>query len=82
MGFVVSEDAFYFKGCYVGDELVATYEDLKAAIEEVEGTNAVEEIEAERERVIKEGLYDLQGRKLSAEPSHGIYIKDGKKIAR
>lgn len=82
MGFVVSEDAFYFKGCYVGDELVATYEDLKAAIAEVEGTNAVEEIEAERERIIKEGIYDLQGRQLKEEPNHGIYIKDGKKIAR
>ena len=27
-------------------------------------------------------IYDLQGRRLSAEPAHGIYIKDGKKIAR
>lgn len=71
-----------FKACYVGDELVATYDDLLAAIEEIEGASAVEEIKAERERVIKEGLYDLQGRRLSAEPSHGIYIKDGKKIAR
>ena len=82
MGFVVSEDEFYFKGCYVGDELVATYEDLLAAIEEIEGASAVEEIKAERERIIKEGIYDLQGRRLSAEPSHGIYIKDGKKVAR
>ena len=27
-------------------------------------------------------IYDLQGRRLNAEPSHGIYIKDGKKVAR
>lgn len=82
-GYVVNNnEGLTFNACYVGDELVATYEDLKAAIAEVEGTNAVEEIEAERERVIKKGLYDLQGRRLNAEPERGLYIKDGKKIAR
>lgn len=28
------------------------------------------------------GIFDLQGRRLSAEPAHGIYIKDGKKIVK
>ena len=28
---------------------------------------------------LKTGIYDLQGRKLSKEPTHGIYIKNGKK---
>ena len=27
----------------------------------------------------KQGIFDLQGRKLDAEPTHGIYIKNGKK---
>ena len=29
---------------------------------------------------LKTGIYDLQGRKLSKEPTHGIYIKNGKKV--
>lgn len=28
------------------------------------------------------GIYDLQGRKLNAEPTHGIYIKNGKKYVK
>ena len=30
----------------------------------------------------KLGIYDLQGRKLSQEPTHGIYIKNGKKYVK
>ena len=84
-GYVVNNnEGLTFNACYVGDELVATYEDLKAAIAEVEGASAVEEIEAARKRVISEGIYDLQGRKIpnDKEIPHGIYIRDGKKIAR
>lgn len=29
-----------------------------------------------------QGIYDLQGRRLSAEPAHGIYIKNGKKYVK
>ena len=29
-----------------------------------------------------QGIYDLQGRRLDAEPAHGIYIKNGKKIIK
>ena len=28
------------------------------------------------------GLYDLQGRRLNHEPAHGIYIHNGRKVAR
>lgn len=28
------------------------------------------------------GIFDLQGRRLSAEPAHGIYIKNGKKLVK
>lgn len=31
---------------------------------------------------LKTGIYDLQGRKLSKEPTHGIYIKNGKKYVK
>ena len=30
----------------------------------------------------KQGIFDLQGRKLEAEPTHGIYIKNGKKCVK
>ena len=30
----------------------------------------------------KQGIFDLQGRKLDAEPTHGIYIKNGKKCVK
>ena len=31
---------------------------------------------------VNQGIYDLQGRRLSAEPAHGVYIKNGKKIIK
>uniref|UniRef100_UPI004027B09C GLUG motif-containing protein n=1 Tax=Prevotella sp. TaxID=59823 RepID=UPI004027B09C len=34
------------------------------------------------EEHIQQGIYDLQGRKLSQEPESGIYIKDGKKYVK
>lgn len=30
----------------------------------------------------RNGIYDLQGRKLNSEPTHGIYIKNGKKYVK
>ena len=30
----------------------------------------------------RQGIYDLQGRRLDAEPAHGVYIKNGKKIIK
>lgn len=41
----------------------------------IENVNAAEEH-------IQQGIYDLQGRKLSQEPESGIYIKDGKKSVK
>ena len=41
----------------------------------IENVNAAEEH-------IQQGIYDLQGRKLSQEPASGIYIKDGKKYVK
>ena len=31
---------------------------------------------------VNQGIYDLQGRRLSAEPAHGIYIMNGKKYVK
>ena len=30
----------------------------------------------------KQGIFDLQGRQLNADPTHGIYIKNGKKYVK
>ena len=36
----------------------------------------------EANNIAKAGIYDLQGRKLSKEPTQGIYIKNGKKYVK
>ena len=41
----------------------------------------IENINIEKEHTLQ-GIYDLQGRKLSQEPESGIYIKDGKKYVK
>ena len=65
---------FLSLSCYLGDECLCTFD---------ENGNLVSGIEGVKTDVDKDkSVYDLQGRRLSAEPSHGIYIKDGKKVAR
>jgi hypothetical protein len=47
------------------------------------GETGIESVRySDDERLHRHGFYDLQGRQLNTEPSHGLYIKDGKKIAR
>ena len=41
----------------------------------------IENVNAAEEHTLQ-GIYDLQGRKLSQEPASGIYIKDGKKYVK
>ena len=41
----------------------------------------IENVNAAEEHTLQ-GIYDLQGRKLSQEPESGIYIKDGKKYVK
>lgn len=41
----------------------------------------IENVNAAEEHTLQ-GIYDLQGRKLSQEPENGIYIKDGKKYVK
>ena len=65
---------FFFMTCSLGDEVLCSFDD---------DGNVVLDIEDVKTDVSGDGfIYDLQGRRLSAEPAHGIYIKDGKKIAR
>ena len=60
--------------CTLGDEVLCSFD---------RDGNVVLGVEEVRTDVNKDkSVYDLQGRRLSAEPSHGIYIKDGKKVAR
>ncbi len=67
---------FLSLSCYLGDECLCAFDEKGNLV------SGIEEIKVERERIIKEGIYDLQGRQLKEEPTHSIYIKDGKKIAR
>ena len=46
-------------------------------IEDIYVTTDIEGVQSSRH-----GIYDLQGRKLSQEPTHGVYIKDGKKYVK
>ena len=60
--------------CTLGDEVLCSFDkdgNVVLGVEEVK-------TEVDKDKFV----YDLQGRKLNVEPSHGIYIKDGKKIAR
>jgi hypothetical protein len=60
--------------CSLGDEVLCSFDkDGNVVL-------GVEEIKTEKGK--DNTTYDLQGRRLSAEPAHGIYIKDGKKVAR
>ena len=60
--------------CTLGDEVLCRFDDEGNVV------LGVEEVKADVNK--DNSVYDLQGRRLSAEPSHGIYIKDGKKVAR
>ncbi len=68
-----------FVSCYLNDELLATREQLNEIYNDVVASGISDAVVS---KTYDRKTYDLQGRKLSAEPSHGIYIKDGKKIAR
>ena len=63
-----------YQSCTLGDEVLCRFDD---------DGNVVLGVEEVRTDVDKDrSIYDLQGRRLSAEPERGLYIKDGKKIAR
>ena len=48
-------------------------------LNEAEGIGS---IEAEAGQPSRQGIYDLQGRRLNHEPAHGIYIHNGRKVVR
>ena len=60
--------------CSLGDEVLCSFDDEGNVV------LGVEEVKADVNK--DKSVYDLQGRRLNVEPSHGIYIKDGKKVAR
>jgi len=64
------------ESCYLGDECLCTFDKNGYLV------LGIEEIKANNNSKSDKSVYDLQGRRLSAEPAHGIYIKDGKKVAR
>ena len=69
----------HFVSCYMDDQLLATREQLTDIYNHVMASGISNVVIC---KTYDDSIYDLQGRRLSAEPAHGIYIKDGKKIAR
>ena len=69
---------FLSLSCYLGDECLCTFDQSGSLV------LGIEEIKAEGNPKSDKSVYDLQGRKLpnDKEIPHGIYIRDGKKIAR
>ena len=64
--------------CRVGDEVLYKY-DFPALEQLLEAVSII------TPSVSKNGsntLFDLQGRRLTAEPQHGVFIKGGKKVAK
>ena len=65
---------FLSLSCTLGDEILCSFD---------EDGNVVLGVEEIKTNSGKDGsIYDLQGRRLNAEPERGLYIKNGKKIAR
>ena len=65
----------------------ASIASLRSIAIEVVGESDVTGIEdihviTEREAPVREGIYDLQGRKLNSEPAEGVYIKNGIKYVK
>lgn len=60
--------------CALGDEVLCSFD------KEGNVVLGVEEVKADVNK--DKFVYDLQGRRLNAEPERGVYIKNGKKIAR
>lgn len=65
----------------------ASIASLRSIAIEVVGESDVTGIEdihviTEREAPVREGIYDLQGRKLNSKPAEGVYIKNGTKYVK
>lgn len=71
-----------------GSQLAPTAQQSRIAIRVIGGdeTTGIDGIyvktDTEDVSSSRQGIYDLQGRKLSVEPTSGIYIKDGKKYVK
>ena len=63
-----------YQSCYIGDDCLCTFDENGNV---VLGVEVIKTIDGK-----DDSIYDLQGRRLNAEPERGLYIKDGKKIAK
>ena len=71
-----------------GSQLAPTAQQSRIAIHVIGGDETTDidgiyvKTDTEDVSSSRQGIYDLQGRKLSEEPTSGIYIKDGKKYVK
>ena len=63
--------------CTINDKVVYDSHEFHTSSEIVTGISKSAVLHSNK----RSTFYDLQGRQLLREPQHGIYIRDGKKIA-
>lgn len=66
---------YHLVSCYEGDTCIYTWDWYLNGIGEAKADTQGEEKD-------KDGIYDLQGRRLPSIPTKGIYIKDGKAVVK
>jgi len=68
---MMNDGKFYtLLSCYEDGTCIFTADDFKTA-------NSIKSIQSDVRQAFK--IYDLQGRRLSKEPAHGVYIQNGRK---
>ena len=78
LGHLVSDGKrYYLKSCYVGNSCIFEEGDFEA---ESCGTLGVRQHDAASGETVR--IHDLSGRRLITPPSHGVYIRGGRKYVR
>jgi len=74
---LLNGDLRYFEACYEDGKCIFTVGDFQKS-----GINTNIKSAIIKQRQVSNTLFDLQGRRLNAEPKHGVYIKNGKKVVK
>ena len=74
---LLNGDLRYFEACYEDGKCIFTVGDFQKS-----GINTNIKSAIIKQRQVSNTLFDLQGRRLNAEPKHGVYIRNGKKVVK
>ena len=80
----ISRDYLHFEACYEDGVCIFNASDFhKSGINtNIESLNCEQDSKMDARTSKQNGLFDLQGRRLNAEPIHGVYIRNGKKVVK